>query len=71
MDFIKMLLIVLSVQLGVSACSNPEDEPPIQEKAAMIGEQAAESIKSPIEKAKLAKKLSEQHSKELKQAAEQ
>ena len=64
-----LLLVLLLCTLG--ACSNSDDEKEkgvIQQTTAGIAKEAVEMIKGPIEQAKLAKELSEQHNKIIEES---
>ncbi len=56
--------------LMFSACSNsdePSEKGPIEQTTDKIAQEAVRSIKTPIDKAKLAKELSEQHNTAIRE----
>jgi hypothetical protein len=74
--FSKRLLIFLLplIFLVISSCSSSEEQEKatiIEETANKIGQDIVESIKTPIEQAKLAKEIQESHNRRVQEAVDQ
>jgi hypothetical protein len=74
--FSKRLLIFLLplIFLVISSCSSSEEQEKatiIEETTNKIGQDIVESIKTPIEQAKLAKEIQESHNRRIQEAVDQ
>ena len=70
--FLRFAMIL--ILFGISACSNSEDKEKVSTVAKAtdkIAQEAISNIKTPIEKANMAKDQTEDHNKILKKAATQ
>lgn len=72
----KSIIHILACLLALSLCNGcsseeKEDQPTVQEQMEQVGHNAAEEIKTTINKAELAGQLQEGHNKQLEEAAKE
>jgi len=66
------LMVVLAANLlGCSGSDEPEKKSELAKKQEEIAAEAVASIKTPIDQAKLAKELTEQHNKDIEEKIKQ
>lgn len=74
MKTILSLMSLVVMIIFMTSCTNSEEGDggkTLTEKAEAIGQQRAEAIKTPLDQAKRARELTEQHNKILQDAAKQ
>jgi len=68
---LQPIVPLLAVLFMVSSCSNSEEQEEtgiIKQTTDKIGQEAVKAIKTPIEKAKLAKEIQESHNRQVQEA---
>lgn len=66
---ILILAMGLALIAGCSSSQDDEGTKTLKEKAAAIGQEGAEAIKSPLDQAKKARELTEQHNKAMQESS--